>query len=209
MPRCWLMPACCVELGHELAVGGACCGEVLVAFAELEAHVADLLLQSVVALAERVDVGRGAEPGFPPGVLAEECGEPAFELLDAGGHPGGSLLGVEQIGLQRGTARRGPGSRRGRRVCLGHVDLFEQVAVPVEECPVNTGGAGDAGGADLVSGGGSSADGLEDAGPAAGGIGLAPAQPGPCGLGGGHAVRSGRMPGSAWRSRGMARVTVR
>ena len=51
------MPACCVELGHELAVGGACCGEVLVAFAELEAHVADLLLQSVVALAERVDVG--------------------------------------------------------------------------------------------------------------------------------------------------------
>lgn len=46
------MPACRVELGHELAVGGACCGEVLVAFAELEAHVADLLLQSVVALAK-------------------------------------------------------------------------------------------------------------------------------------------------------------
>lgn len=139
MPRCCLLPACRVELGHELAVGGPCCGEVLVAFAELDAHVGDLLLESVVVVLERVDVGRGAEPGFPPRVLAEECGEPALELLDAGGQPGGSLLGVEQVGLQRGTARRGPGARRGRRVCLGHVDLFEQVAVPVEECPVNAG----------------------------------------------------------------------
>ena len=60
----------------------------------------DLLLERVVVLLERVDAGRGAEPGFLPGVLAEQGGEPAFELLDAGGQPGGSLLGVEQISLQ-------------------------------------------------------------------------------------------------------------
>ena len=51
----------------------------------------------------------------------------------------------------------------------------------------------------------------DDAGTTTGGIGLASAQCGPCGLGAraGHAVRSGRMSGSAWRSRGMPRVTVR
>ncbi len=95
-----LPAACRVELGHELAVGGARGGEVLLAVAELETQVGDLLLESVVVLLERVDAGRGAEPGFLPGVLAEQGGEPAFELLDAGGQPGGSLLGVEQVSLQ-------------------------------------------------------------------------------------------------------------
>ena len=135
LPSCCLLAACRVELGHELAVGGACGGEVLVAFVELETQVGDLLLERVVVLLERVGAGWGAEPGFPPGVVAEEDGEPAFELLDTGGQPGGSLLGVEQVGLKRGAAR-GPGSREGRRGCLNRVDPPEQVAVTVEECPV-------------------------------------------------------------------------
>lgn len=100
MPSCCLLAARRVELGHEFAVGGACGGEVLVTFAELETQVGDLLLERVVALVERVDAGRGAEPGFPPGVVAEQAGEPVLELVDAGGQAGGSLLGVEQVGLQ-------------------------------------------------------------------------------------------------------------
>src|SRR5258708_6029203 len=100
LPSCCLLAACSVELGHELAVGGARGGEVLVAFVELETQVGDLLLERVVVLFERVDAGWGAEPGFPPGVLAELGGEPALELLDAGSQPGSSLLGVEEVGLQ-------------------------------------------------------------------------------------------------------------
>ena len=100
LPLCCFLAACRVELGHELAVGGACSGEALVAFVELETQVGDLLLERVVVLLERVDAGRGAEPGFLPGAVAEEGGEPVFELLDTGGQPGGSLLGVEQVGLQ-------------------------------------------------------------------------------------------------------------
>jgi hypothetical protein len=59
-----------------------------------------VLLEGEVVLRERVDVGGSAEPGFTPGALAEQVGEPAFELLDADGEAGGSLLGVEQVGLQ-------------------------------------------------------------------------------------------------------------
>lgn len=131
----------------------------------------------MIVLFERLDVGGGTEPGFLPGVLGQ-AGEPALKLADAGGQAGGSLLGVLQVGLQRGAARGGPGSREGRCVCLDHMDLFEQVAVTVEERPVDADGAGDAAGADLLSGGGGSADGLGDTGPPAGGIGLASAQRG-------------------------------
>ena len=60
-----------VELGHELAVGRACGGEVLVAFFELEAQVDGLLLEVGDLLVEGVDVGGRAEPGFAPGLLAE------------------------------------------------------------------------------------------------------------------------------------------
>ena len=94
------MTRCRVDLGHEFPVGGARSGEVLIAFVELETQIDDLLLESVIVLVERLDVGGSAEPGFLPGVLAEQAGEPALELADAGGQAGGSLLGVEQAGLQ-------------------------------------------------------------------------------------------------------------
>jgi hypothetical protein len=51
-----------VELGHELAVGGAGGGEVLVAFAELEAQVGGLLFEVGDFLVQGVDVGGCAEP---------------------------------------------------------------------------------------------------------------------------------------------------
>ena len=89
-----------VELGHELAVGGTGGSEVLIALFELEAQVDDVLFEGEVLLLERVDADGSAEPGFAPGALAEQVGEPVFELLDAAGEAGGSLLGVEQVGLQ-------------------------------------------------------------------------------------------------------------
>ena len=52
---------------------------------DLETQVDDLLLEDLVVLLERVGIGGCAEPGFMPGVFAEQDGEAAFELLDAGG----------------------------------------------------------------------------------------------------------------------------
>jgi hypothetical protein len=46
-----------VELGHELPVGRACGGEVLVSFLELEAQVDDLLLKLAVLLGEVAGAG--------------------------------------------------------------------------------------------------------------------------------------------------------
>jgi hypothetical protein len=63
-----------VELGHELAVGGAGGGEVVVAFLKPETQVDSLLLQVGDLLGEGVDIGGGAEPGLAPGLLAERFG---------------------------------------------------------------------------------------------------------------------------------------
>jgi hypothetical protein len=95
-------PACGgVDLGHELAVGCAGCGELVAAFFELEAEVGGLLFEVGDLLAEGVDVGGAAESGFPPCLLAEGFGEPFLELLDAGAEAGRAFVGGEQVGLQR------------------------------------------------------------------------------------------------------------
>jgi hypothetical protein len=52
-----------VELGHELTVGVTGCGQVRVAFFELEARVEDFLFQADDLLVERVGVGGCAQPG--------------------------------------------------------------------------------------------------------------------------------------------------
>ena len=90
----------CVEPGHQFAVGGAGGGEVLVAFFELQPEVDDLLFEVDDALLKLVDVGGGAESGCAPGLFAEQFGQAFLELVDAGGHAGGALLGGEQVGLQ-------------------------------------------------------------------------------------------------------------
>jgi hypothetical protein len=61
----------CVELGREFAVGGACGGEVSVAFFELQPQVSDLLFEGDDVLLEPVDVGGDAEPCCAPGLFAE------------------------------------------------------------------------------------------------------------------------------------------
>ena len=99
-----------VDAGHELAVGGAGGGEVLVAFLELQAQVDDLLFELGDLLVEGVDVGGGAEPGLAPGVLAEGFGQALFEVLDSGVEPGGAFVGGEQVGLQRGSGDRRAGA---------------------------------------------------------------------------------------------------
>jgi hypothetical protein len=49
--------ACDVELGHELAVGGAARGELAVAFVELDAQIGGLLFHAGDRVAEGVDAG--------------------------------------------------------------------------------------------------------------------------------------------------------
>src|SRR5665811_743868 len=77
-------------------------------------------------------------------------GQVLFELLDAGVESDGALVGGQEVGLQRGPGDRGACVVGGGRGGFGGVDLLQQVAVAVEECPVDAGGAGDAGDADLV-----------------------------------------------------------
>ncbi len=48
---------CDVELGHELAVGGAGWGQALVRLLNLQAQVSDLLLELAVVVPQLVDVG--------------------------------------------------------------------------------------------------------------------------------------------------------
>ena len=74
--------------------------------------------------------------------------------LDAGVEPGGSFVGGEQVGLQRGLGDRGAGVLVGDWICLQRMDFLQQVAVPVEECAVDSGRASDCGRADPVAGGG-------------------------------------------------------
>ena len=72
-------------------------------------------------------------------------------MLGAGGEAGAALLGGEQVGLQGGAGDRGPGAGCGVWLGFGGVDLFEQLAVAVEEGAVDSGGAGDAADADLFA----------------------------------------------------------
>jgi hypothetical protein len=103
-----------VELGHELTVGGPGCGELVVAFSEMEPQVGGLLFERDDTGVEVVDVGGRAEPGLAPGPLAERLGQALFELLDAGGEPEGAFVGGEQVRLQRRPGD-GPGRCRCRR----------------------------------------------------------------------------------------------
>jgi hypothetical protein len=123
-----------VDSGHEFAVCGARGGEVLVAFLELETQVDDVLFEEHDLLFELVDVVGRAESGLAPGVLVEQFGQACLELLGSGGHASTAVLGGEQVGLQGGSADRGPTAGR---LGLGGVDLFEQVAVAVEEGAVD------------------------------------------------------------------------
>ena len=129
-----------VELGHELPVGRACGGEVLVSFLELEPQVDDLLLELAVLLGEAAGVGGGGEAGLVSGLLAERFGQAVFELPYAAGEPERALVGGGQVGLQRSVGDARPA---GLAVCgrggLEGVDLGEQVVVPVKEAAVDSG----------------------------------------------------------------------
>jgi hypothetical protein len=85
-----------------------------------------LLFEVGDLLVEGVDIGRGAEPGFAPGVLAERVGQAFFEVLDSGVESGGAFVGGEQVGLQRGSGdcRAGVCAGSGRLGGEG-MNLFE------------------------------------------------------------------------------------
>ncbi len=141
-----LLPACrVVELGHELAVGGAGSVQVLVAFGELEPQVCCLLFEVGEFVLEGVDVGGGAEPGLAPGLVAESFGQASFEVAVAGAEPERAFVGGEQVCLQGGPGDAGPGGAvaPGRGAASRAWIFSEQVAVPVEERAVDGGGPGD------------------------------------------------------------------
>jgi len=168
-------PACRgVELGHELAVGGPGRGEVVIAFGDLEAQVDGLLLEAVDLLAEGIDVGGCAEPGFAPCLLAERLGQPFLKLADTVAEPDGAFVGGEQVGLQRGACDSRAGFAGGcGRDGFKSVDPGEQVTVAVKEGAVHCRGAGDARHADLGAAGVSAVERGDDTLAAPCGVGMA------------------------------------
>jgi hypothetical protein len=106
-----------VELGHQLAVGGAGGFEVLVLFRKFAAEVENLLFQLGGAACERFDVGRGAEAGGFPGCLAQGLGQTPFEPGDVRGQSPVAGREVRDVGQQRLAAdlRSGGSCRAGAR----------------------------------------------------------------------------------------------
>ena len=149
---CSSRSGCCVESGHEFAVGGAGCGEVFVAFVELLLQVEVVLFELVDALVECVDVGRGAEPGLAPGLFAERL-----------------RTAVSRVGWMRALSRAarswaasrsacsearvtaGPVCSVQDWICLQRMDFLQQVAMPVEESAVDPSSASDGGSADRLT----------------------------------------------------------
>lgn len=93
-----------------------------------------------------------------------------FELLVSGGEPLAALLRGEQVGAQRLPADRRSGSGGVGWLCRDGVEVFELVAVAVEECAVDSGAAGDDSGGQIVAGGDGRGDGSQYPVAAAGGV---------------------------------------
>ena len=117
-----------VEACHELAVGGAGGGEVLVAFGQADAQLLVVLGELSELMSELAGVVGCAEPGLALGLLAERLGQALFELADAGGQAAGSFVRGEQVGLQRvpGDGRPGYASGPEGNLVLGDVDVIIQ-----------------------------------------------------------------------------------
>lgn len=92
---------------------------------------------------ELFDVVGGAETGLAPGFCSQDLRQPFLELLNARRQPGRAGLEVGQVGPHGGPANGGADPGDVERLGLQRVELFEQIAVPVEERPVDTGLAGD------------------------------------------------------------------
>jgi hypothetical protein len=75
----------------------------------------------------------GAEPGLAPGLFTERFRQPLRQMLDARAEPGGSLVGSQQIRLQRGACDRRAGVLIGDWICLQRMVFLQQVAVAGRE----------------------------------------------------------------------------
>ena len=158
-------------MSSRLAFAGG--GEVLIAFLELQTQVDHGLLEGDDLLLQLVDIERCAKPGFAPRLLAEGFGEALLQLVNAAGQPAGAVVRVGKVGLQGRAGHGGPNGRVGRRVDGRGMELFEQVPVPVEEGPVDAGALGYAADAEVSRTVDRLVQDLDDALPAACGVGPA------------------------------------
>ena len=161
-----------VELGHELTVGSPGSGEIVIAFFQLQPQAGDLLLEVRDLLVESVDIGWGAESGLAPGMVTERLGQALFQVLDSGAEPDGAFVSGEQVRLQRGSGDGRTSAVARGRFGLEGVDLLQQVAVPVEERPVDPGVASDTRCTDLGTLGGGAIERGDDTLAAASGVGI-------------------------------------
>lgn len=120
-----------VQGGHQLAVGGAGGGKVVVTVLEHELQVDGLLFAGGDPGLKLFNViAATTGPGLVPDLLVQDLAEAGFGTPDVCGQAGGADVGCRQVGLQRGPAgcRARAVGDRGRLRSLG-VDLSEQVAV--------------------------------------------------------------------------------
>ncbi|WEO92822.1 hypothetical protein A6P39_001095 [Streptomyces sp. FXJ1.172] len=114
-----------VELGHELPVGRAGGGEVVVTVLEREFQVDDLLFEGGDAGLELFGVVGAANAGLAPDLLAQDLAEAGFETPDVSGKAGGAGVSCRQAGLERrpadgwtpATGNRGRLGQPGRGSC--------------------------------------------------------------------------------------------
>ena len=128
-----------VQFGEELAVSAPSGRELVGPLGELDPDVRQLCCKSGDAAMELFDVVGGTEAGLAPGLFADQLGETTFEALNLGGVAGASLLGGVQVGLERGPADRSRAG--GRRLPGERPELFEELAMAVEEAAVDPGAA--------------------------------------------------------------------
>jgi hypothetical protein len=203
--------ASAVELGHQLAVRGAGGREVVALVLELELQVDDLLFEGGDPGLKLFGVVGAADAGLALDPLAQGIAEAGFKAADLGGEAGGAGVGGRQVGLERRPADGRPPAAgdRGRLSGLG-MDLAEEVTVAVEEGAVNARGAGDRRDAGLGAVLRGLGQGGEDPLTASACVGSPAFQHGlDCGVGRGHAGRSGRRSGRGcplnWCQRGPER----
>ena len=125
MERCVVLACSAVERGDQVAVGGAGCGEFVVAVLEVLAAVEELLFEFGDAFAEGAGFVGAGEAGVVEDLFAEDFGQPLGEFGVLVAEAFVVFTEVGEVGQQRPSADAGagrvPGSGSAARARIGSV----------------------------------------------------------------------------------------
>ena len=150
-----------VERGDQVAVGGAGCGESVVAVLEVLATVEELLFEFGDVFPEGAGFVGAGEAGVVEDLFAEDFGQPLGEFGVLVAQAFVVFTEVGEVGQQRPSADVGAGRVRFGFGGQGE-DLGAQVVVAIQKRAIDPGGASDRRDGDLVAVGAESVEGIED-----------------------------------------------